>query len=220
MLWTPYTRTALLLACYHLDRITRLPSSSLSDVIPTALFPISPLCSSSPPSATTSTIPTVPLLNSYTLHRLLLSTLLVSAKFISDEGSASSSRASKVGGVERKELLKLELAVLELLEWGLGFEEEELERIARTILATETQLVSASFSPQSSVRSPVLSDASAASSDHSTTSVETSDTVVEGKEVEKESTLRETFLRQWDDLVIVPPALVGIPVYARRLDLA
>ncbi|GAA5901541.1 hypothetical protein JCM8208_001535 [Rhodotorula glutinis] len=95
---------------------------------PTSLSPIeapSPL----PPSPTISSVdrPRVaPFLNSYTLHRLVLSVLLIATKFAAD-GTLSQTRAAKVGGVGANELCKLEGEGLRLLGWELGWSLDEIE---------------------------------------------------------------------------------------------
>lgn len=161
--WTPYTRDSLLLALLYLDRITRLvsePGEGESwEQSPQSLLPqFAPATSVShefssfvagsarssisipvPDAGTTpylplvTTIPPVPLLNSYTFHRLLLAALLVSAKFIADAHIATS-RASKVGGVEGRELVRLEVEVLKLLKWSLRFDLQDVEKIATCVL--------------------------------------------------------------------------------------
>ncbi|KPV78214.1 uncharacterized protein RHOBADRAFT_40756 [Rhodotorula graminis WP1] len=95
---------------------------------PATLSPIeapSPL----PPSPTISSVdrPRVaPFLNSYTLHRLVLSVLLIATKFTAD-GTLSQTRAAKVGGVGANELCKLEGEGLRLLGWELGWSLDEIE---------------------------------------------------------------------------------------------
>ena len=95
---------------------------------PATLSPIeapSPL----PPSPTISSVdrPRVaPFLNSYTLHRLVLSVLLIATKFAAD-GTLSQTRAAKVGGVGANELCKLEGEGLRLLGWELGWTLDEIE---------------------------------------------------------------------------------------------
>lgn len=110
----------------YIDRITRLPSPP-----PLTSIPLLPELARAPPSEPTPTPsrrPT-PLLNSFTLHRLLMSTLLVSSKFIND-GAIPQNRAAKVGGVSMAELVKLEVDVLSALKWELKFTLEELDEVA------------------------------------------------------------------------------------------
>jgi hypothetical protein len=159
-MWTPFPKDAILLSLLYLDRISRLPPSlspinetSIEMVYqPTPLFPNSksrrpslistfstlPPCSSTtilqaidpPPSAH---IPTVPIINSYTFHRLLAASLSLASKFIAD-AYISMSRASKVAGVTKKELPRLEIECLKLLEWSLRFNLADVEEIAGVIV--------------------------------------------------------------------------------------
>ncbi|BGP04509.1 hypothetical protein JCM10049v2_000311 [Rhodotorula toruloides] len=97
----------------------------------TRLAPTSPIEAPSPlpPSPTISSVdrPRVsPFLNSYTLHRLVLATLLIASKFTVD-GALSQTRAAKVGGVGANELCKLEGEGLRLLGWSLMWSLEEIE---------------------------------------------------------------------------------------------
>ncbi|GAA5997297.1 uncharacterized protein JCM10292_000159 [Rhodotorula paludigena] len=93
--------------------------------------PTSPIEAPSPlpPSPTISGVerPRVsPFLNSYTLHRLVLATLLIACKF-SVDGTLSQSRVAKVGGVGAHELCKLEGECLRLLGWSLMWTLDEVE---------------------------------------------------------------------------------------------
>ncbi|KAK4332092.1 protein of cyclin PHO80-like protein family [Rhodotorula toruloides] len=97
----------------------------------TRLAPTSPIEAPSPlpPSPTISSVdrPRVsPFLNSYTLHRLVLATLLIASKFTVD-GALSQTRAAKVGGVGANELCKLEGEGLRLLGWSLMWSLVEIE---------------------------------------------------------------------------------------------
>lgn len=97
----------------------------------TRLAPTSPIEAPSPlpPSPTISSVdrPRVsPFLNSYTLHRLVLATLLIASKFTVD-GALSQTRAAKVGGVGAHELCKLEGEGLRLLGWSLMWSLDEIE---------------------------------------------------------------------------------------------
>ncbi|KAI5478244.1 mitochondrial inner membrane metallopeptidase Oma1 [Pseudohyphozyma bogoriensis] len=75
-----------------------------------------------------------PLLNSFTLHRLLAATLLVASKFTSD-GYIAQARASKVAGVDRAELTRLEVEILKALNWTLGYSIADIEDVAKRVLA-------------------------------------------------------------------------------------
>ncbi|BGP21413.1 hypothetical protein Rt10032_c01g0125 [Rhodotorula toruloides] len=115
-------------------RPPRQPRPAVSPSSPpdrTRLAPTSPIEAPSPlpPSPTISSVdrPRVsPFLNSYTLHRLVLSTLLIASKFAVD-GALSQTRAAKVGGVGANELCKLEGEGLRLLGWSLMWSLEEIE---------------------------------------------------------------------------------------------
>ena len=120
----------------HPTSATSLPSPPLSP--PDSSTDFSP-GSVPPPSAaaagTSNPSPTpVPLLSSFTLHRLLLACLLVAAKFSSD-GFVAQARAAKVGGVATRELVRLEVEVLKLLGWQLEWEMDEVEEVAAAVWA-------------------------------------------------------------------------------------
>ncbi|GAA5823425.1 hypothetical protein JCM5353_002143 [Sporobolomyces roseus] len=102
---------------------SQTPNLSLSSSPPIPIPPPSSISTKHRPS-------TAPLLNLYTVHRLILSTLLISTKYTVD-GTLSQSRAAKVGGVSQTELTRLEIEGLRLLGWGLWVGVEELEGVAR-----------------------------------------------------------------------------------------
>ncbi|GAA5837444.1 hypothetical protein JCM9279_005691 [Rhodotorula babjevae] len=106
-------------------------SAAAGGLSPPAQATLSPIEAPSPlpPSPTISSVdrPRVaPFLNSYTLHRLVLSVLLIATKFAAD-GTLSQTRAAKVGGVGANELCKLEGEGLRLLGWELGWSLDEIE---------------------------------------------------------------------------------------------
>ncbi|GAA5856204.1 hypothetical protein JCM8547_000818 [Rhodosporidiobolus lusitaniae] len=113
--------------------------SPSSPTTPSSLAPpMSPLFAAAPipPSPTISSVErpaATPILNSYTLHRLVLATLLVATKFTCD-GMLSQPRAAKVGGVAVSELGKLEGEVIRLLGWGLCWSCEEIERSMKDVV--------------------------------------------------------------------------------------
>ncbi|GAA5922124.1 uncharacterized protein JCM15063_003195 [Sporobolomyces koalae] len=80
-----------------------------------------------------------PLLNLYTLHRLVLSTLLVATKY-SVDGTLSQLRAAKVGGVSTTELTRLEAETLRLLGWGLYVGSHEMESCLREWISKGKEL--------------------------------------------------------------------------------
>lgn len=99
--------------------------------------PTSPIHAASPlpPSPTISSVDrprATPILNSYTLHRLLLTSLLIACKF-SVDGTLSQTRAAKVGGVTPQELCKLEGEGLRLLGWSLMWSLNEIEGACREV---------------------------------------------------------------------------------------
>ncbi|GAA5873202.1 hypothetical protein JCM3774_000078 [Rhodotorula dairenensis] len=97
--------------------------------------PTSPIQAAAPlpPSPTISSVDrprATPFLNSYTLHRLVLTALLIACKF-SVDGTLSQTRAAKVGGVTPQELCKLEGEGLRLLGWSLMWSLDEIEAASR-----------------------------------------------------------------------------------------
>ncbi|GJN92188.1 hypothetical protein Rhopal_005218-T1 [Rhodotorula paludigena] len=141
--YTPFPRDAVILGIVYLNRITHLPYTSEPGIHPAPLLsdppatpdrlapPTSPIEAPSPlpPSPTISGVerPRVsPFLNSYTLHRLVLATLLIACKF-SVDGTLSQSRVAKVGGVGAHELCKLEGECLRLLGWSLMWTLDEVD---------------------------------------------------------------------------------------------
>ncbi|GAA5896264.1 uncharacterized protein JCM6883_006853 [Sporobolomyces salmoneus] len=113
-----------------------LPSFSLSPDDHSSLAPIStspPAPSSSlpiPSSPSLRKLRPAPLLNLFTLHRLILSTLLIATKYTVD-GTLSQSRTAKVGGVSITELGRLEHEGLRLLGWEMYVGGEELEGVMK-----------------------------------------------------------------------------------------
>ncbi|GAA5866500.1 hypothetical protein JCM1840_001337 [Sporobolomyces johnsonii] len=160
--FTPFPRDAILLSALYLNRISHFaltadsPSTSTT-VQPRALVPsvippniptpvsiepvLNPRRSLSPTDTPFPGSPNSdanrprrasPLLNIFTLHRLVLSTLLVATKFTCD-GTLSQARAAKVGGVSKGELGRLESETLRLLGWELMFGLEEIEAVSRAL---------------------------------------------------------------------------------------
>lgn len=104
--------------------------TAISPSLPPQPLPPIPSSSSSSPSSSSKLNRPAPLLNVFTLHRLILSTLLISTKFLAD-GTLSQSRVSKVGGVSTTELARLEIESLRLLGWSLFVEKEEMEKVSQ-----------------------------------------------------------------------------------------
>ncbi|KAK4704416.1 hypothetical protein P7C70_g1794, partial [Phenoliferia sp. Uapishka_3] len=135
--YTPYPRDALILVLLYLDIISRIPpppSLSLS-LSPTPLFPTilrEPLLPTPTPSPTPNS-PPPPLFNSFTLHRLLASTLIIASRFTSDS-HIQQLRAAKVAGVDLRELVRLEVEVLKSLQWRLYYSLGDIEGISGALL--------------------------------------------------------------------------------------
>ncbi|GAA5836023.1 hypothetical protein JCM3766R1_005132 [Sporobolomyces carnicolor] len=133
--------------------------------------PPPPSASDRPPQRQRETSP-APVLNEFTLHRLVLSTLIVANKFLVD-GTLSQSRAAKVGGVDTYELAKLERETLRLLSWSLFVDPVELEHVSR-VWETEATNLGLLPSPEllletSESRCPSSASSSVSSSVESTT---------------------------------------------------
>lgn len=127
--YTPFPRDAVLLTLLYLDRITRQAARTYRHLEPAILLPQLVLDS----ARAIPIRPLPPLLNAYTKHRLLLSVLLVTAKYISD-GFIPQPRAAKVGGIGIGELVRLEVDALACLSWDLSFTLEQLEELAKIFL--------------------------------------------------------------------------------------
>ncbi|BGP12475.1 hypothetical protein JCM10213v2_000392 [Rhodosporidiobolus nylandii] len=155
--FTPFPRDALLLAIVYLNRISHLPYKGE----PNASAPI-------PPSPTISSVErprAIPILNSYTLHRLVLAVLLVATKYTCD-GTLGQARAAKVGGVTTSELCKLEGEVIRLLGWELGWSLHELDSVCREVerIGVEKGIVEAVDYPARETALPPSPTSSTASS--------------------------------------------------------
>ncbi|KAG0148407.1 hypothetical protein CROQUDRAFT_654911 [Cronartium quercuum f. sp. fusiforme G11] len=112
---TPISIDALLLGLLYLNRainFTLIPSSDPSTF-----------------STRSSTVP----YHSLTIHRLLLTSLIIANKFISDH-FLSATRASKVGGIPLDELAGLERTLLECIGFNLYFSIHEINHIAHWVL--------------------------------------------------------------------------------------
>ena len=102
----------------YLDIISRIPPTPSLSPPPTPLLPALSRAPLPTPPPLKHGSPPPPLINSYTIHRLLAATLLCASRFTSDS-NIHQTRAAKVGGVERLELVRLEVEVLKALEWRL-----------------------------------------------------------------------------------------------------
>ncbi|KAG0286760.1 hypothetical protein BGZ96_009189 [Linnemannia gamsii] len=71
--------------------------------------------------------------NSFNIHRLLITCLMVAAKFTSDL-FYSNARYAKVGGLSLPELNQLELVFLFTTQFDLNVKEEELQRVGDALL--------------------------------------------------------------------------------------
>lgn len=70
--------------------------------------------------------------NSYTIHRLILTSLIIASKY-HDDLYCSNTYYGKVGGVHPDELNALELAFLKLLKWQTYIKPEEYEAYRRVV---------------------------------------------------------------------------------------
>ncbi|KAM0753180.1 hypothetical protein T439DRAFT_323814 [Meredithblackwellia eburnea MCA 4105] len=133
--YTPYPRDALLLSLLYIDRISRIPPTPS---IPeggetTPLFPsITRPPITGPPFVRGQ--PPPPLLNSFTVHRLLAASLLCASRFTAD-GVIGQRRAAKVGGVDMRELVRLEVEILKSLEWNMCYTVKEMEEVGEAMLS-------------------------------------------------------------------------------------
>ncbi|KAH9811622.1 cyclin-domain-containing protein [Melampsora americana] len=114
--FAPISIDSILLALLYLNRSTTLSINLLHSIS----------------SKSTLDLPVIPYHLS-TIHRLLLSTLIVANKFISDR-FLSASRASKVGGVPIPELASLERSLLFCLDFDLNFTLCDLNHVAEWVL--------------------------------------------------------------------------------------
>ncbi|KAL8281195.1 hypothetical protein RQP46_006553 [Phenoliferia psychrophenolica] len=136
--YTPFSRDAILLTVLYLDIISRLTPSPPLSPPPTPVLPGvarrpagPPLPPPLPVTPTGATPP--PLLNSFTIHRLLAATLLCASRFTSDS-HIQQPRAAKVAGVDLRELVRLEVEVLKALQWRLFYSLEDVEGVSRALL--------------------------------------------------------------------------------------
>lgn len=128
--FTPFPRDAVLLSLLYLDRISRIPIITSPPLSPAPLLPH--FARAHIPTPNNPKKPT-PILNSFTLHRLVMSTMLVASKFISDS-FVPQARSAKVGGCAAAELVRLEVEVLATLGWELKFNLVDLEELAKLLL--------------------------------------------------------------------------------------
>ncbi|ORY90061.1 cyclin-domain-containing protein [Leucosporidium creatinivorum] len=128
--FTPFPRDAVLLSLLYLDRISRIPIVASPPISPAPLLPH--FARAEIPTPSNPKKPT-PILNSFTLHRLVMSTMLVASKFINDS-FVPQARSAKVGGLAAAELVRLEVEVLATLGWELKFELSDLEELSKLLL--------------------------------------------------------------------------------------
>ncbi|KAG0027546.1 hypothetical protein BGZ82_008935 [Podila clonocystis] len=115
-----------------------------------------PSSTTSDPSshATPSSLPVTTLngfkINSFNIHRLLITCLMVAAKFTSDL-FYSNARYAKVGGLSLPELNQLELEFLFTTRFELNVKVDELQRVGNSLLRyknQETRPVAQNLAPQ------------------------------------------------------------------------
>lgn len=73
-------------------------------------------------------------LSHFNVHRLLLASIVVAAKFF-DDAFLYNSFYAQVGGVSVQELNSLEFKLLEVIQWRLHVEPEDYERFNKAVLA-------------------------------------------------------------------------------------
>lgn len=126
--FAPFPKDAVILSILYIHRITVMARSAYLDLAPDVLLPEAARALEAS-SSSASTRRSLPILSSFSLHRLLLGVLLVSCKYISD-GFIPQVRSAKVGGVALAELVQLEVDTLATLKWDLSFTLEQLEEVA------------------------------------------------------------------------------------------
>ncbi|KAH9458713.1 hypothetical protein MJO28_005795 [Puccinia striiformis f. sp. tritici] len=105
-------------------------------------------------------------INSLTIHRLILSTLILGTKFISDRPLARK-RLSKVAGVSELELDHLERELLDRLDFKLCWSNDELIKIIEDILEPAQSTTTTSTTPTSDP-SPITTSSTQSSSSSAT----------------------------------------------------
>ncbi|SCZ89898.1 BZ3500_MvSof-1268-A1-R1_Chr1-3g01647 [Microbotryum saponariae] len=174
IVYMPCPRDAILLTVLYLDRISRLrPPAPYHEVTSVPLLPtVEPtraeVSSSTEQEHKESESLAHPLINTFTIHRLVLAALLVACKSECD-GHLSQRRVAKVGGVTMRELIQLEVDVLALLDWRLTYTLNAVEDLSRTLweLAQKEGLITADAddpSPISSSSAPSVAEVTAETS--------------------------------------------------------
>ena len=82
--------------------------------------------------------------NLLTIHRLLLTSVLISAKFY-DDRFLNNARYARVGGVDKKEMNVLEVELLFLLDFDLFVTTEEYHKIYRELVLSNPLLIKDTF---------------------------------------------------------------------------
>ncbi|KAF8935887.1 hypothetical protein BGZ58_004752 [Dissophora ornata] len=103
-------------------------SSTVTDFIPTPVSTPAPAPAQAPSTAATNGFR----INSFNVHRLLITCLMVAAKFTSDL-FYSNARYAKVGGLSLPELNQLELEFLFTTKFELNVKVEELQRVGNAL---------------------------------------------------------------------------------------
>ncbi|KDE08558.1 hypothetical protein MVLG_01335 [Microbotryum lychnidis-dioicae p1A1 Lamole] len=170
IVYMPCPRDAILLTVLYLDRISRLrPPAPYHEVTSVPLLPTVEVGQASKEeSHEESESLAHPLINTFTIHRLVLAALLVACKSECD-GHLSQRRVAKVGGVTMRELIQLEVDVLALLDWRLTYTLNAVEDLSRTLweLAGKEGLITAHAddpSPISSSSAPSVVEVTAEAS--------------------------------------------------------
>ena len=80
------------------------------------------------------------LMTSYNAHRLLLTAFLLAHKYCGDY-RVFTSKIAKIGGIEPKDLLKLEVEFLRFMKYELYVSEEQFSKYCNAVLMYGKQLV-------------------------------------------------------------------------------
>ncbi|KAF8947177.1 hypothetical protein BGZ52_008133 [Haplosporangium bisporale] len=94
-------------------------------------------------------------INSFNIHRLLITTVMVAAKFTSDL-FYSNARYAKVGGLNLPELNQLELEFLFTSRFELNVKVDEIQRVGDSLLQFRAELVQQQLQQQQQMMSRMM----------------------------------------------------------------
>ncbi|KAG0024758.1 hypothetical protein BGZ81_007604 [Podila clonocystis] len=173
----------------HVAIPVHAPSGKVA--VSTSAITAAAVAASSMPSSTTSdpsshptpsSLPVTTLngfkINSFNIHRLLITCLMVAAKFTSDL-FYSNARYAKVGGLSLPELNQLELEFLFTTRFELNVKVDELQRVGNSLLRhknQETRPIAQNLAPQMpqpQYQQPRVSTAAASATNATVNSVTT-----------------------------------------------